>query len=205
GLLTPALLAAWWGMSGGQIMERGDPSGVSPFIAAEMVGPNAPRTMVISGAANGAVSYRLISGEGSRIGDADVAPPAGTMAEIDAGVARMLAGQGDAAFLADEAIKYVQVRQRDAPRIARQMDAVPGLSRLSTVSGTALWTVSGVRDRADVTAPDVASAQSSILWELPGRALALFALLALVVLASPRLRRRQDSPGLATDDGGERP
>ncbi|MDZ7576582.1 MAG: glycosyltransferase, partial [Candidatus Nanopelagicales bacterium] len=46
GLLTPALLAAWWGMSGGQIMERGDPSGVSPFIAAEMVGPNAPRTMV---------------------------------------------------------------------------------------------------------------------------------------------------------------
>ena len=168
-VITPVLIGGWWIAQGQSIVKRDEPLVVSPFVSVASIGPEAPRSLALQQGADGAVSYQLLSGVGPRLGDADVAPPAQTMAAFDSAVSRMTAGSGDAlAELAGAAVRFVTVEVDRDRALARQLDAVPGLRRVSTVQGQGLWEVVAPSARvraatAQGAAPIAADATGSAL------------------------------------------
>lgn len=151
-LVVPVIVAVatagWWAVDRDTMLRRDEPDNVSPFVTAEAMGPGAPRSLVISEGRDG-LDYRVVSGPGARLGDADVAPPTQTMAALDLAVSRLATGGAAESLpvLAESAIRYIAVDSRSDRPLARRLDAVPGLRRLSTVSGVALWNVDNWQPR----------------------------------------------------------
>jgi hypothetical protein len=153
--LSPLVVGGWWLTEGQSIVSRQDAGVVSPFVSVASVGPTAPRSLALGQRGDGTVTYELLSGVGPRIGDADVAPTIESMAAFNSAVSRMTAGSGPALDeIAAASVQFVTVavgRDRD---LARQLDAVPGLSRVSTIDGQGLWEVVTPVARARALTPD---------------------------------------------------
>lgn len=153
--LAPLLVGGWWLTEGESLVTRQDPGVVSPFVSVASVGPDAPRSLALAQRGDGTVTYELLSGVGPRIGDADVAPPIEDMAAFNSAVSRMTAGSGPALDeVAAASVQFLTVavaRDRD---LARQLDAVPGLSRVSTIDGQGLWEVVTPVPRVRAVTPD---------------------------------------------------
>lgn len=142
-VVLAAVSAGWWMWDRETVVARQDPVNVSAYVTAEALGPGAPRSVSIAGDREGGLSYRVLSGPGARLGDADVAPAAESMREFDLAVSRLLTGGAadSLSVFADAAVRYVAVDARTNRDLARRLDAVPGLRRTSTVAGLALWSV----------------------------------------------------------------
>lgn len=141
-LLTPVVLGGWWMAAGPSVVKREDPVVISPFVSVTSVGPEAPRSLALQQRPDGTLVYRLMSGVGPRLGDADMAPALETMASFDSAVSRMTAGSGEAlAEVSRAAVRYLTVDVVRDRSLARQLDAVPGLRRVSTIEGQGLWEV----------------------------------------------------------------
>lgn len=141
-LIAPTLAASWWLVQGDSLVRREDPTVVSPFVSVASLGPLAPRSLALQQRPDGSVSYQLLSGAGPRLGDADVAPAIASVADFSSAVARMAAGSGAAADeVAQASVQFVTVAVDRDRGLARQLDAVPGLRRVSTIDGQGLWEI----------------------------------------------------------------
>ncbi|MFE3329543.1 glycosyltransferase [Streptomyces sp. NPDC059176] len=143
-LAAPLLAAAHW-MIGGAAgpLTRRDPVQVPAFVAEESTTRDQPRTLVLGGTSPARVSYALVRGSGGRLGDAELAESGGGDARLDKVVANLVAGSGadQTSQLSGFAIRYVLVRDGAPRQMSRVLDATPGLSRLSQLDGSALWSV----------------------------------------------------------------
>ncbi|MEV8018178.1 glycosyltransferase family 2 protein [Streptomyces sp. NPDC086554] len=140
----PLLVAAGWMIRGAdEPLERRDPVQVPAFVAEESGTQDQARTLVMDSASAGQVSYSLVRGSGSRLGDAELAEADGSNKHLDKIVARLVAGSGadQADQLGGFAVRYVLVRDGAPRQMSRVLDATPGLTRLSQEDGSALWRV----------------------------------------------------------------
>ncbi|MFI6288851.1 glycosyltransferase [Streptomyces sp. NPDC051018] len=142
--LAPLYLAAAWMISGADgPLERRDPVQVPAFVAEESGTRDQPRTLVLGGTSAAEVPYTLVRGSGGRLGDAELAEAGGGDARLDKVVAHLVAGSGadQTSELSGFAIRYVLVRDGAPREISRVLNATPGLTRLSQLDGSALWSV----------------------------------------------------------------
>jgi GT2 family glycosyltransferase len=151
-VVTPVLALIWWLPGAGDPVRRGDPVVLPPFVIAEAIGPDAPRTLLLRPADEARVEYALVNSTGPVLGDAEVQPPAEDWAELDRLVAGLVSGRGGAEVegLASYAVRYVVLEEaRSKSRaLARSLDSVPGLRRVAGGEGEVLWRVEGQTSRA---------------------------------------------------------
>ncbi|MCH9815820.1 MAG: glycosyltransferase [Actinomycetia bacterium] len=157
-MLTSALLlAGWWMLEQNQILEKSDPVAVSPFVLTETLSEQAPRVLLVSGVGRDQYEYLIFSGNGPSLGDSELAPDASTTAGLNTAISRLTSGDVEAADLAtlgEASIKYVQTTVATDRGLSRQLDAVPGLTRVSTANGFSLWEISGWLPRARAQGPE---------------------------------------------------
>lgn len=151
-VLTPVVALMWWIPGAGDPVRRGDPVVLPPFVIAEAIGPEAPRTLLLAPATDARVDYALVNATGPRLGDAEVEPPAEDWAELDRLVAGLVSGRGgdEVNGLAAYAVRYVVLEQAEteARGLARSLDSVPGLRRVAGGEGEVLWRVETEASRA---------------------------------------------------------
>ncbi len=143
-VLVPVVYAVVWLTGASGPVHRADPGLLPPFVAAEAVGPEAPRTLLLDPMAD-EVGYTLLNGTGPTLGDGAVAPPAADWTRLDRLVSGLVSGRGgdEVIGLADYAIRYVIV-QTEGPRaesVTRTLDSAPGLRRVAGQDGEVLWRV----------------------------------------------------------------
>jgi len=165
-VLTPILALAWWLPASGDPVRRGDPVVIPPFVIAESIGPESPRTLVLRPAGLASVDYALVNGTGPTLGDAEVAPPAQDWARLDRLVAGLVSGRGgdDVAGLAAYAVRYVVLEeaQTEGRGLARSLDSVPGLRRVAGQRGEVLWRVQGQSSRVVLAQGDSGDVRSPL-------------------------------------------
>lgn len=181
-LVTPVACAAFWLPGAGDPLRRGDPAVLPPFVVAEAIGPQAPRTLILRESAAGSVAYTLINGTGPSLGDAEVQPPAEVWVPVDALVSGLVSGRGgnEAEGLARYAVRYVVLDRQSGDAtmssLVRTLDSVTGLRRLAGQEGEVLWKVDGDTSRvlqssaddvSSVPVIDVASADPFVAGPLP--------------------------------------
>lgn len=158
-LLSAGLLLLSWLPGSDGPVRRADPSVLPPFVTAEAIGPEAPRTLILSPESAAQVGYALINGTGSTLGDAEVAPPASDWMPLDALVAGLVSGRGgdDVEGLAAYAVRYVSLEDaaEEGRSLARTLDSVPGLRRVAGQEGEVLWRVAPEASRVTVVGPEV--------------------------------------------------
>lgn len=159
-LLAPLLAAGWWLPGAGDPLRRQPPTAVPAFVAADAAGPDRPRTLVLRRESGGRITYSLVDGSGPVLGDGDTGPPAEAWDRIDPLVAALASGRGgdEVVGLAAYAVRYVQLADPGEQSLVRTLDSEPGLRRLSSAGGEALWRVAGVTSRVRVVAADGAAA-----------------------------------------------
>ncbi|HEY8982498.1 MAG TPA: glycosyltransferase [Streptomyces sp.] len=153
----PLLIAAGWMIRGADgPLERRDPVQVPAFVAEEAGTRDQARTLVLDSDSTAHVSYMLVRGSGTRMGDAETAAADGENKQLDKVVANLVAGSGadQTAELGKFAVRYVLVHKGAPREVARVLDATPGLSRLSQQNGSALWRVNREVSRAAIVAQD---------------------------------------------------
>ena len=154
-VFAPVLSAVWWVPGAGDPLRRGDTTTVPAFVAADSVGQDRPRTLVLRREAGGRIVYALVDGPGPRLGDADVPPPAAAWDLLDPVVAALASGLagGEVEQLAGYAVRFVQLADPSLEGLVRTLDSEPGLRRLSSAGGEALWRVAGVTSRVRQVGP----------------------------------------------------
>ena len=153
-VVSAALLLVSWLPGSDDPVRRADPTVLPPFVTAEAIGPEAPRTLILSPESAAQVGYALINGTGPTLGDAEAAPPASDWVRLDALVAGLVSGRGgdDVEGLAAYAVRYVGLEDAaEAGRsLARTLDSVPGLRRVAGQEGEVLWRVAPEASRVTV-------------------------------------------------------
>lgn len=165
-LSVPILAAVWWVPAGaGDPLRRELPGVLPPFVAAEAMGPQAPRTLIVRPAPDGSVAYTLVNGAGPTLGDADVGPRAQVWEPINALVSGLVSGRGgpEVAGLAEYAVRYVIAEVESSSAIVRNLDAVPGLRRVAGDADEVLWRLTGDTARARALPAGSGDAESTIL------------------------------------------
>jgi hypothetical protein len=138
----PVLTAGWWAATGaGGPLERRDPTLLPAFVAAAGNQPDRPRTLVIRERADGVLSYALLRADGPRTGDAELAPEPDASDGLGAAVADLASGRGGdaAARLVPYGVRFVLLTEPAGVALARSIDAVPGVLRVSGQHGAVLW------------------------------------------------------------------
>ena len=180
-IVTPLLFAGWWVIRGSD-----DPIsiGATRWCCHRSWPPRVtsrpgPRTITLARASDGSITYALLRDSGPRLGDAETGPPYESFDALDVAVADLVSGRGgdEARVLADHAVRYLLVAPPVNEDLVATIDAVPGLRRLSTNDGAALWSLSQPASRLRLV-----DADGNMLSELP--------------CWSPRVRPRRSPPEL---------
>ena len=165
-VLSPLLALLWWLPGAGDPVRRGDPGVLPPFVIAEAIGPEAPRTLLLRPQDAARVDYALINGTGPTLGDAEVAPPAADWTELDRLVAGLVSGRGgdEVSGLAAYAVRYVVLERTGAggSDLARSLDSVPGLRRVAGQEGEVLWRVQAEASRVVLVGGDTPEAETAL-------------------------------------------
>jgi hypothetical protein len=203
-----AIAVVWWVPGAGDPLRRGTPDVLPPFVAAEALGPQAPRTLIVKPSASGSVEYSLVNGAGPELGDPDVAPPAAAWAPLDRLVSALVSGRGGTEVdgLVDYAVRYVVAEVEASNPLVRNLDSVPGLRRVAGEDGEVLWRVGGVTARARAL-PSSQTAAGADVVPLPIAELSSAAPLVASPVPGPgeiRLAQDADAPWRAVlADGRE--
>jgi GT2 family glycosyltransferase len=142
-LLAPVLMAAAWVWRGaGDPLERATPDVLPAYVVAVSDTSARPRTLVVAAPSGAVASFALVPGQGRRLGDAEVAPPAETTPGLAGLVSDLLSGRADAsrvATLAGYGVAFVELAAPADADTVRTLDSVPGLARVGAAAGTSLW------------------------------------------------------------------
>ena len=141
---APVLLAGGWLArgAGDGVLARGAGDVLPAYVVASSQTPSRPRTLVVAVDTDGRASYALVAGPGRVVGDADVAPPASTVAALGPVLADVLGGRADeqaVAAMAGYGVGFLEVADPAPDRVVRAVDGVPGLARVGAVQGAAVW------------------------------------------------------------------
>ena len=162
-VLVPAAAAVGWiGRGAGGPLARQEADVLPAFVVAASETPAQPSTLVLAAGPGSPVTYALVRGGGTTLGQADVAPPVSSAGPLDALVEALASGSaGDdvPARLATYGAGYVLVVPPADPDLARALDAAPGLERLASTDGSALWGVSGNPSRLRAQSADGSAAE----------------------------------------------
>ncbi|MDG4865492.1 family 2 glycosyl transferase, partial [Streptomyces sp. T-3] len=122
------------------------------FVAEEAGTRDQARTLVLDSDSAAKVTYTLVRGAGSRLGDAELTEAGGSNDRLDKTVAHLVAGSGadQTDQLGGFAVRYILVKDGAPRQMGRVLDATPGLTRLSQQDGSALWRVNRQVARATV-------------------------------------------------------
>ena len=158
-LAAPVLSALLWFPDAPGRLVRGPAQVVPAFVAADAIGPQAPRTLVLRQDRSGRVLYSLVNGAGPLLGDGDVASDAAITARLDPLVADLASGRGgeEVPALAGFGVRYVLVVSGTSADLIPVLDSAPGLRRLATSGGEILWRVAGDTSRARSLSGDTTS------------------------------------------------
>jgi hypothetical protein len=157
-LAAPLMLVGGWLArgAGAGVLARGSGDVLPDYVVASSQTPSRPRTLVAEVAGDGQVSYALVPGEGRVLGDADVAPPAETVAALGPVLADVLAGRADeqaVEAIAGYGVGFLEVAVPAPDRVVRAVDGVPGLSRVGSVQGAAVWRLLQPGSRVSIERP----------------------------------------------------
>ncbi|MGH8825260.1 MAG: glycosyltransferase [Jiangellaceae bacterium] len=150
---APIVGAGWWLVRGADDpLDRRDPTVLPTYVADEGARPERVRTLVLSRADDGPVTYALLRRAGPRLGDAETGPPPEDYAALDRVVGDLVSDRGgaDATALAPFAARYVYLPAPADPGLVDVLDTVPGLTRASAPEGAVIWQVSGAIARVRV-------------------------------------------------------
>jgi GT2 family glycosyltransferase len=150
---TPVVGAGWWLVRGADDpLDRRDPTVLPTYVADEGARPERIRTLVLSRADDGRITYALLRRSGPRLGDAETGPPPEDYAALDRVVGDLVSDRGgaDATALAPFAARYVYLPAPADPGLVDVLDTVPGLTRASAPEGAVMWQVSGTIARVRV-------------------------------------------------------
>jgi len=158
-VLTPLGSAVLWFPTAADELHKASASAVPAFVAADSVGPQAPRTLMLRQAGAGQVLYTLLNGPGAVLGDADMAPPGDVWLPLDEDVAALASGRGglEIARLSGYGVRYISLVRGTSTDLIPILDGEPGLRRLSSGDGEVLWGIDGVTSRARLITDGVAS------------------------------------------------
>lgn len=147
-----ALVVGWWVTPAGPTTVT-DSSALPPVVVLDAEGADRPRTLVLS-RSDGSVTYAVVAGPGSRLGDADVLAGAVPDPGLVDAVQRLVSGAGLAveAELGGRGIRYVVVAGSPGDRIIAELDAAVGLRRLASSAEQSLWLVTDEPVRARLSA-----------------------------------------------------
>lgn len=144
--ITPLVGAAWWVLRGADDpLERRTPAVLPAYVAEEAERPDRVRTLVLTRADDGRITYALLRHEGPRLGDAETGPPPEQQAALEAVVGDLVSDRGgtDASELADFATRYIFLPAPADPALVDVLDTIPGLTRASAPADAAMWQVAG--------------------------------------------------------------
>ena len=173
-VLTPLACAVLWFPNASEELHKSSPSAVPAFVAADSVGPAAPRTLLLRADSAGRVLYTMLNGPGPVLGDADMAPPGEVWEPIDAEVAALASGRGgnEIEVLSGYGIRFVLLAKGTSTGLIPILDGEPGLRRLSSSKGEVLWGIDGVTSRARLLTDGKAS-ELNVVGGDPTRAAAV--------------------------------
>jgi hypothetical protein len=141
-LVPLALGASWLHRGASSVLSTGQPDILPAYVQVASEVPARPRALVLQDQGGGVVGYALVSGEGRRLGDAEVAPPVSTTQGLGPAVSTLLSGTGalsQVRFVAGFGVGFVVVDAPVDPTLERRLDGTPGLERVSAVSTGAVW------------------------------------------------------------------
>lgn len=193
---TPLFAAgAWVGDGAGDPLDRVAGEVLPAYVLRESEAGRGARTLVVAGeAGSGAgLGTSVLRDAGPRLGDAEVATVGAGDGELAAAVAVLASGSGGGgdplATLRDRAVGFVLLPRPVDAALAGRLDGEPGLARVSSPDGDALWRlddagpllrVDGTRagSGSPVSGPEVVAVDgSSVVADLaaggPGRRLVL--------------------------------
>lgn len=195
-VLTPLAAVAWWvGVAPHGQLQRGDPVPLPAYMTAAMESEHT-RVLMIDTASR-PVTYRVLAGDGVRLGDETVLPP-GLPAGMTSLVSRLTSGAhpSDVSRLGRLGIGYVVLPAPADHGSVVNLDGTPGLQSASSVAGSyAAWQVAPVRSDPASAHPGAGTTGARTGW-LVGQ---LACWVVAVVMATPAIRRSgADEQGAAS-------
>ena len=147
-------------------LTRGSRDVLPAYVAAEMRTTDRPRSLILSRGADARLVYDLLAAPQPQLGDLDVAAPERTSVVITRLVSRLAAGLGadEVEALATHGIRYVVLGDARASGdpLVESLDSQPGLRRVSSRDGAAVWQLVPVSSRAQVIDPPEAVAAGTV-------------------------------------------
>ena len=158
----------WWAAdSQNAPVQKVDSSVIPAFIATATDNPDRPKTLIIRGESSGGVQgygYVVLRNRDVRMEELPIIPA--EVPILTTAVSEVLAGAGDApaSLLAQFGIRYLYLESGKATNsLARKIDGIGGLTRLSATQDGVLWEVSGLTSRIRFVNKDSKATESEVL------------------------------------------
>ncbi len=172
--LMPVIAAGIWVTRGpAGPLQRQSGTLLPAYVALQSTSPQRPRTLALSVTPTGAITYAVLRGRDSQLGDAELAPPSQRTDRLTELLAVLASGtpaswsEREVAQLANYAVRYVLLGAPGDPRLARILDSTPGLSRVSASDTAALWQLAPSAARIRVVSPPSSATASQSHREFP--------------------------------------
>lgn len=186
-VLAPVAGLAWWAVTGTQgPIDRGPAHGIPAYMTDAALRDDDHGILVVRSLDRG-LGYSVVRGEGARLGDDTVAPPAEAWTGLTSLVAGLATapGAGQVEALSRHGIEFVYLPPPADPQLVGNLDSVSGLSSASALRpGSRAWQLDAEPSRAALEEPT--GSLRPVLLGLQG-----LAVVAVAVLAAPTRRVRR--------------
>jgi len=187
-LLSPAAGLVWWLVTGVQGPLDNRPADPVPTYMSEAAQSSPTRgVLTIEGSRRAGFSYRVLRGDGIRIGEDSVLPTVAAQRPMTRLVGDLATGPdtADVTGLARHGVRFIYLPPPADPRLAGNLDSLSGLNFASAVRrGSRAWQVQAAPSAAALPAPTGS-------WRPLLLAAEALAVLVVAVLAVPSRRQRR--------------
>ncbi|WP_167005181.1 glycosyltransferase family 2 protein [Mumia sp. ZJ430] len=140
-LVGPAVALTWWAVRGdGDPLERGTPDEIPAYLAARA--EDGRSTLVLTGTREEGVTQRVVSGDGTRLGDEAVMPSPEDLRSLDVDVRLLLSNPSTGVLerLGSYGIQSIYLPAPANPDLVDALEAAPGLEPSGSPEGSRVWT-----------------------------------------------------------------